>query len=104
MNIQLNHQMTFQKAWHTWTAPQKLDTQLSKVQFFMAKPKYSLETRLAVVSHYLSGNGGTQRTADGHRDVLVELLVQSADHIFIPVLFYPPITEDPSVLRRFFIL
>ncbi len=29
----------------------------------MAKPKYSLETRLAVVSHYLSGNDGTQRTA-----------------------------------------
>ncbi len=25
-----------------WTAPQKLDTQLSKVQF-MAKPKYSLK-------------------------------------------------------------
>lgn len=47
-----------------WTAPQKLDTQLSKVQFFMAKPKYSLETRLAVVSHYLSGNDGTQRTAE----------------------------------------
>ncbi|ANS44391.1 hypothetical protein Q5A_019800 [Serratia inhibens PRI-2C] len=29
----------------------------------MAKPKYSLETRLAVVSHYLSGNDGAQRTA-----------------------------------------
>lgn len=32
--------------------PQKLDTQLSKVQFFLAKPKYSLETRLAVVNHF----------------------------------------------------
>lgn len=30
----------------------------------MAKPKYSLETRLAVVSHYLSGHDGTQRTAE----------------------------------------
>jgi transposase len=30
----------------------------------MAKPKYTLETRLAVVSHYLSGNDGTQRTAE----------------------------------------
>ncbi|WP_329911429.1 transposase, partial [Serratia quinivorans] len=29
----------------------------------MAKPKYSLETRLAVVSHYLSGKDGAQRTA-----------------------------------------
>ncbi|MGV3991168.1 hypothetical protein, partial [Citrobacter freundii] len=41
-----------------WTAPQKLDTQLSKVQFFMAKPKYSPETKLAVVNHYLSGKDG----------------------------------------------
>ncbi|WP_448692564.1 hypothetical protein, partial [Salmonella enterica] len=41
-----------------WTAPQKLDTQLIKVQFFMAKPKYSLETRLAVVNHYLAGHDG----------------------------------------------
>ncbi len=53
-----------QKKARIWTAPQKLDTQLSKVQFFMAKPKYTLETRLAVVSHYLSGNDGTQRTAE----------------------------------------
>lgn len=30
----------------------------------MAKPKYSLETRLAVVNHYLSGKGGIKRTAD----------------------------------------
>lgn len=30
----------------------------------MAKPKYTLETRLAVVSHYLSDNDGTQRTAE----------------------------------------
>jgi len=33
----------------------KVGYQLSKVQFFMAKPKYSLETRLAVVNHYLAG-------------------------------------------------
>ncbi|MFL4367267.1 IS3 family transposase [Enterobacter asburiae] len=30
----------------------------------MAKPKYSLELRLAVVNHYLSGKDGTQRTAE----------------------------------------
>ena len=30
----------------------------------MAKPKYSLETRLAVVNHYLSGKDGAKRTAD----------------------------------------
>jgi transposase len=30
----------------------------------MAKPKYTLETRMAVVSHYLYGNDGTQRTAE----------------------------------------
>jgi transposase len=30
----------------------------------MAKPKYPFETRLAVVRHYLSGNDGTQRTAE----------------------------------------
>lgn len=30
----------------------------------MAKPKYSLETRLAVVNHYLSGKDGTHRTAE----------------------------------------
>ncbi len=29
----------------------------------MAKPRYSLEVRYAVVSHYLAGNDGTQRTA-----------------------------------------
>ncbi|WP_448692643.1 hypothetical protein, partial [Salmonella enterica] len=46
------------KAALRWTAPQKLDTQLIKVQFFMAKPKYSLETRLAVVNHYLAGHDG----------------------------------------------
>ncbi len=49
----------------TWTAPQKLDTQLSKVQFLWAKPKYSPETKLAVVNHYLSGKDGEQdSTAD----------------------------------------
>lgn len=42
----------------------KLDTQLIKVQFFMAKPKYSLETRLAVVTHYLAGHDGARRTAE----------------------------------------
>lgn len=30
----------------------------------MAKPKYSLETRLAVVNHYLAGHDGTHRTAE----------------------------------------
>ena len=30
----------------------------------MAKTKFSLETRLAVVRHYLSGSDGTQRTAE----------------------------------------
>ena len=30
----------------------------------MAKPKYSLETRLAVVNHYLAGKDGTHRTAE----------------------------------------
>ncbi|HHT8378846.1 IS3 family transposase [Citrobacter sp. Cb027] len=30
----------------------------------MAKPKYSLETRLAVVNHYLAGLDGTHRTAE----------------------------------------
>lgn len=30
----------------------------------MAKRKYSLETRLAVVNHYLLGNDGTQRIAE----------------------------------------
>lgn len=30
----------------------------------MAKPKYSLEKRLAVVTHVLSGKDGTQRTAE----------------------------------------
>ena len=30
----------------------QLDTQLSKVQIFMAKPKYSLEIRLNVVNYY----------------------------------------------------
>lgn len=29
----------------------------------MARPKYTLETKLAVVNHYLSGHDGTQRTA-----------------------------------------
>ncbi|WP_074422484.1 IS3 family transposase, partial [Klebsiella pneumoniae] len=30
----------------------------------MAKPKYSPETKLAVVNHYLSGKDGEQSTAD----------------------------------------
>ena len=30
----------------------------------MAKPKYSFETRLAVINHYLSGKDGTKRTAE----------------------------------------
>lgn len=30
----------------------------------MAKPKYSPETRLAVVNHYLAGKDGTHRTAE----------------------------------------
>ncbi|EQB4819443.1 transposase, partial [Citrobacter amalonaticus] len=30
----------------------------------MAKPKYSPETKLAVVNHYLSGKDGEERTAD----------------------------------------
>ena len=30
----------------------------------MAKPKYSLETRLAVVNHYLAGHDGARRTAE----------------------------------------
>lgn len=30
----------------------------------MAKPKYSLQTKLAVVNHYLVGKDGTQRTAE----------------------------------------
>ncbi|WP_146742077.1 helix-turn-helix domain-containing protein, partial [Lonsdalea populi] len=30
----------------------------------MAKPKYSLEIRLAVVNHYLAGKEGAQRTAE----------------------------------------
>jgi transposase len=42
----------------------KVGHQLSKVQFFMAKPKYSLELRLAVVNHYRSAKDGTQRTAE----------------------------------------
>ncbi|EAA3840509.1 IS3 family transposase [Salmonella enterica subsp. houtenae] len=46
------------------TAPQKLAPQLSKVQFFMAKPRYSLKTRLAVIRHNLFGNNGTHRTAE----------------------------------------
>ena len=29
----------------------------------MGKQKYSLETRLAVVNHYLAGNDGTQGSA-----------------------------------------
>lgn len=41
-----------------------MDIQLSKGQFFMAEPKYSLETRLAVVNYYLSGKGGAKSTAD----------------------------------------
>lgn len=32
-------------------------------QFFMAKPKYSLETRLVVVNHYLSRHDGARRIA-----------------------------------------
>ena len=44
-----------------WTAPQKLDTQLSKVQFFMSK--YSLSFKLEVVQHYLSGLEGQKATA-----------------------------------------
>lgn len=42
----------------------KLDTQLIKVQFFVAKPKYSLETRLAAVNHYLAGHDGARRIAE----------------------------------------
>ncbi|WP_312827599.1 helix-turn-helix domain-containing protein, partial [Escherichia coli] len=30
----------------------------------MAKPKYSLETRLAVVNPYLAGHDGARRTAE----------------------------------------
>ncbi len=41
-----------------------LDTQLSKVQFFMAKPKYFLELRLEVVHHSLSDKDGKQHTAE----------------------------------------
>ena len=41
-----------------------MDTQLIKVQVSIAKPKYSLETRLAVVNHYLAGHDGARRTAE----------------------------------------
>ncbi|MEF5534972.1 transposase [Escherichia coli] len=30
----------------------------------MAKPKYSLETRLAAVNHYLAGHDGARRIAE----------------------------------------
>lgn len=42
--------------------PLKVGHQLSKVQFFMAKPKYSLETRQAIANHYFFGKDGAQRT------------------------------------------
>ena len=41
-----------------------MDTQLIKVQVSIAKTKYSLETRLAVVNHYLAGHDGARRTAE----------------------------------------
>ncbi|MGX9253251.1 hypothetical protein ACWXWI_20480, partial [Pantoea ananatis] len=56
--IPLGGEYVKKKPEREWTAPQKLDTQLIKVQFFMAKPKYSFETRLAVVDHYLAGHDG----------------------------------------------
>lgn len=34
------------------------------MQFFMAKPKHSLEPRLAVVSDYLASNDGTRRIVE----------------------------------------
>ncbi|HDL6963318.1 TPA: helix-turn-helix domain-containing protein [Yersinia enterocolitica] len=43
--------------------PPKVGHKLSKMQFFTAKPKYSLEIRLAVVNHYQSGKDGAKRTA-----------------------------------------
>ncbi|MGP3592768.1 helix-turn-helix domain-containing protein, partial [Vagococcus sp. WN89Y] len=46
-----------------WTAPQKLDTQLTEVQFFMSSRKFSLELRLAAVQHYLSGKDGFREAA-----------------------------------------
>ena len=41
-----------------------MDTQLIKVQVSIAKPKYSLETRLAVVNPYLARHDGARRTAE----------------------------------------
>ncbi|WP_410317433.1 hypothetical protein, partial [Klebsiella pneumoniae] len=51
---------------------------------FMAKPKYSPETKLAVVNHYLSGKDGEQSTADlfGIERTSVPLL--QCIHIVIP--------------------
>jgi len=40
-----------------------LDIQLTKVQFFMSSPKFSLELRLAAVQHYLSGKDGFREAA-----------------------------------------
>ena len=34
------------------------------MRFFMAKPKYYLEARLAVINHYLAGHDGAHRTAE----------------------------------------
>lgn len=45
------------------TAPQKLDTQLIKVPFFMGSPKFSLELWLAAVHQYLSGKDGFRQAA-----------------------------------------
>ncbi|ETS26041.1 hypothetical protein N444_16445 [Escherichia coli O6:H16:CFA/II str. B2C] len=41
-----------------------MDIQLIKVQFFMAKPKYYLETRLVVVHHYIAGHDGARCTTE----------------------------------------
>ncbi|WP_416419487.1 hypothetical protein [Klebsiella pneumoniae] len=52
----------------------------------MAKPKYSPETKLAVVNHYLSGKDGEQSTADlfGIERTSVRRITV---HITLPTLF-----------------
>ncbi|MBM5760536.1 transposase [Klebsiella pneumoniae] len=47
----------------------------------MAKPKYSPETKLAVVNHYLSGKDGEQSTADlfGEENLFSGLTALSAE-------------------------